>query len=200
MSTMQEFHEQLASRGLSADTVNIGSHEGAGSGSPTKHKTYYQAQDFPALGVLIMRESESVAVGLCKLAAEIANYAKLAAVGFRVPEFWSAQEYVDEITGQGPVAGLVIEHIDGAGPWKASTQYRSLMRWANALPETARARAEADWVALQAACTNVSPGDWQIMVRNDGSLFTIDPECVTSAPVRLPAWTEHERVGAGSAR
>lgn len=187
---MQEFHEQLASQGLSAATVNIGSRRGAGSRSPTKHKTYYQSQDFPALGVLIMRESASVAVGLSELAAEINNYAKLAAVGFRVPELWSAQQYVDQITGQGPVAALIIEHIDGPGPWKASTQYRSLMRRANALPETARDRAKADWIALQAACAKASPGDWQIMLRNDGALFTIDPEYVTSCPVTLPAWIE----------
>lgn len=185
---MQEFHEQLASQGLSAATVNIGSHKGAGSSSPTKHKTYYQSQDFPALGVLIMRESESVAVGLSKLAIEIDNYAKLAAAGFRVPELWSAQEYMDQITGQGPVAALIIEHIDGLGPWKAVTEYRSLMRRANALPETARNRAEADWIALQAACAKASPGDWQIMLRNDGSLFTIDPEYFTSSPITLSAW------------
>lgn len=188
MSTMLQFHEQLASQGLSAATVNLGSRRGAGSDSPTKHKTYYQAQAFPTVGVLVMRESMSLSAGRSQLEVEIGNYDKLAAAGFRVPDLWSAQEYIDKITCRGPVAALIIEHIAGAGPWKVSTEYRSLMRYANALPEAARARAEADWAALQVACAKASPGDWQIMLRTDGSLFTIDPEYVTSNPVMLPAW------------
>lgn len=194
---MKTFEDQLREEGIAATTVDPASRAGGDhSDNGSKWKTYYRSCRQPEWGVLIAyADAEDALPTLVnRLDQEAVNYRVLASAGHDTPASGErAIELFDHFKNQ-PVAALVIEHIDGPGPFKARTEAPRLMRAAGRLDGTACRAAEAAWDRLRAALAERAPIDLQVMLSQSGRIVIIDPEKTTAtAGYELIDWMHDSR-------
>lgn len=133
-----------------------------------------------------MQESEA----LSRLNEEVVNYAILKEMGIDVPECDTSAFAVTDNMGE-PLgaAALIVEHIDGRGPYKAFTEYRILMTYANTFAGPTLSAVKEAWRSLKANVAIRCPRDLQVMVTGDGRIVTIDPEAIGDGKT-LSDWVE----------
>lgn len=194
---VKTFEDQLREEGIATTTVDPASR--AGGNHPhngSKWKTYYRSCRLPQWGVLIAHADAEEALPTLanRLDQEAVNYRLLASAGYDTPASGAhAIKLFDHFNNQ-PAAALVIEHIDGPGPFKARTEARRLMRAASHLDATACRAAEAAWDRLRAALASRAPIDLQVMLSKSGRIVIIDPEKTTAtAGYQLIDWINYSR-------
>ncbi len=179
--------------GVSEETVDRDTRRGGDTpGHGTKWKVYYRLASDPLLGVLLAHETEADTLDrqLARLNEEAGNYAALRDAGFVVPQCAAgAVATLDHLAGGTRAAALVVEHVDGRGPYKATTQFRSIARIVGGSPPDIEPLYRQAWSALQAAACERCPMDLQVLLADDGRIVTIDPERIGSGRVLPPLAT-----------
>ena len=191
---MEEFLAQLGALGVTPQTVDPATRRGGDTpGYGSKWKTYYVSRDFPQWGVLLGYAEDGVSLDdrVAQLEEEVANYGLLSAAGHEVPRVAPTALILTDALSVRSAAALVIEHIDGPGPYKASTQARTVMRIANERGGASALEAKASWAQLRTAVHRRVPMDLQVKMSASGRIVVIDPEKTrTGDPIPLPEWDE----------
>jgi len=122
---MIDFLDELLAKGITEETVMPDSIRGFLSEDPlhqSKWKTYYQSANHPRWGVLLISEPDR----LTQLEAEIENTRKLEFHCFHVPEMGDeVHSIVNHLNGPDQLLAVIVEHVDGAGPFKVTTSPRT---------------------------------------------------------------------------
>lgn len=132
-SLMKQFIDELQSNGITANTVDVSSKKG-----DSKWKIYYRSANYPKYGVLLSHEDSEHALTFLrqKLDTELANYKTLSSVGYDVPDTCEKSiEIEDHLDGSKKSAAIIVEHIEGRGPYKAKTGIISLRRYVSSKPD-----------------------------------------------------------------
>jgi hypothetical protein len=168
---MIDFLNELLVKGITEETVMPDSIRGSlseDSFHQTKWKTYYQSANHPRWGVLLISEPDRVN----ELVSELANTRKLESHGFHVPKMGDEVHLiVNQLNGPNQVLAVIVEHVKGVGPFKATTSPKSVMRYISGLDEPARSSGRAAWISLRNLAKTVCPMDLQIMVASDGTII-----------------------------
>ncbi len=180
----------LATEGISEITVDLESRRGGDtSGSETKWKVYYRLRSDPNCGVLLRHATQDIPLGqqIALLDAELRNYGILRDSGFDVPKTaTSIFTVVDHLAGGAQAAALVVEHVDGVGPYKAFTAARSIGKVIRDRAMGTDATYRDAWQRLATATSRIAPMDMQVLITDDGRIVTIDVEAIGPGRILPP--------------
>lgn len=159
----------------------------------SKWKKYYRSKNFAEYGVLVAHSTETRGVDIltAALETEVENYETLRARGFNTPDVYGPIALHDHLECKRGLA-IVVQHIDGVGPYKCNTEHRSIKKVVKSkLSNEAQAAAAEAWEQLRDACETLAVQDLQVMISWTGEMFVIDPEQISeSAHFKLPTWDE----------
>jgi hypothetical protein len=198
LKVMHDFRRLIESYGVTPTTVDESSMAGGDHPeSGSKWKRYYRSLDFPQCGVLIAYADPPRTLDdqQRRLNDEARNYQLLQQAGHDCPLAGDEAFLVDDrISGKAAV-GLVVEHCDGPGPFKARIQHRAIMKVANGFSPERRQLAKISWNNLRSKIPLRIPSDLQIMFASDGRIMIVDPEqTAVGLDFTLPDWNERLRV------
>ena len=179
---MDQLVQELLRDGVSEATVDLASRRGGDTeGHATRYKTYYRLASDAAYGVLLVRDGpDAPRQGPEEyLEQEASNLARLRAAGYDVPESSVVFRVADQLAAV-DAAALVVEHIEGLGPYKAITQVRAIRALISHAPQDVGSRYRENWNRLRALSAVMAPRDHQVMLSEDGRIVTIDVEQVGS--------------------
>ncbi|MBB2156662.1 hypothetical protein HLH33_10125 [Gluconacetobacter diazotrophicus] len=185
-----DFIVDLKTHGISEDTVCVHSRRGGDTpGYESKWKIYYRSKKYPHVGVLTTFESDTEICrdGDAKFRAEIENYTTLRGAGYDVPNIYGETIVIDDILNdEKSKAALIVEHIDGVGPFKPRTEVRTIILALRNKGFDKEIYIDA-WGKLSTCASEIAPSDLQVMFTTDGRIVTIDPEHI-GGPLDLPAF------------
>ncbi|GAN83732.1 hypothetical protein F1645_13625 [Novacetimonas hansenii] len=72
-------------------------------------------------------------------------------------------------------AAIIVEHISGAGPYKAKTEIGAIRKIVSQKPALKNLY-DAAWKKISGAAQKIIPMDLQVIVEYNGRIVTIDPE------------------------
>ncbi|MFT8644557.1 hypothetical protein [Gluconacetobacter sp.] len=176
---MKDFIDELVSNGVREDIIDLSSKRGGDDHLyPSKWKTYYRSVNYPQYGVLLAYEDEDCCVDvlLQKLNNELRNYEELRSLGYDVPDTCDESIRIQDHLGTPrEAAAIIVEHISGAGPYKAKTGIGSIRKIVSLKP-TLKNLYDAAWREISEAAKKKMPMDLQVIMEESGRIVTIDPE------------------------
>ncbi|WP_294329785.1 hypothetical protein [uncultured Sphingomonas sp.] len=177
---VKEYIDLLEEIGITAETVDINSRRGGNTvGYGSSWKVYYRLAADPLIGVLLahVTKSDTIVQQREKLDKEAMNFGVLGCHGYDVPSvFGPSIEVIDYLADETKAAALLVTHIEGMGPYKATTQFSSIGRIIAAKSPALRNKLCAAWDQLTRAAAEKAPRDLQVILADDGRIVTIDPE------------------------
>ncbi|MBS1054918.1 hypothetical protein [Gluconobacter kondonii] len=176
---MKDFIDELVSNGIREDIIELSSKRGGDDPlHSSKWKIYYRSSNYPEYGVLLAYEDEDYSVDtlLEKLNNELRNYEALRVIGYDVPRTCDNSIRIqDHLKPPREAAAIIVEHISGAGPYKAKTGISSIKKIVSQKHDLKNLYDEA-WRKISEAAKKKMPMDLQVIVEENGRIVTIDPE------------------------